>query len=65
MTKKGIWIALLGVSLAAAGGVRADEVGRGGKVRWHASLEKARAAAREKGKLVFYYHVAGDLENEC
>lgn len=33
-------------------------------IRWHRSIEEAKAIAAYEGKLVFYFHVAGDLDKE-
>ena len=33
-------------------------------VRFHTSLDEARAMAKEEEKLVFYFHLVGDLDKE-
>ncbi len=33
-------------------------------VRWHRSLDEARSLAEDQGKLVFTYHVVGNLDDE-
>ena len=45
-------------------GSRVDWPGYGRGVRWHTSVEEGRALARREGKLLFVYHVAGDLDKE-
>ena len=31
-------------------------------VQWEESLEQAQALAKKEGKLVFYYHIVGDMD---
>ncbi len=45
-------------------GSRADWAGYGKGVRWHLSLDEAKAMAREQKKLVFTFHIVGDLDKE-
>lgn len=35
-----------------------------GLVNWHRSVEEAREAAWKEGKLLFVYHLVGDLDRE-
>jgi hypothetical protein len=45
-------------------GSRVDWEGYRRGVRWHTSVEEARALAKKRGQLLFVYHVAGDLDKE-
>jgi hypothetical protein len=45
-------------------GSKVDWEGYTKGVRWHRSLDEARAMARERSKLVFHYQVVGDLDKE-
>ena len=46
-------------------GSRKDWPGyRSGGIRWHYSIEEAKKIASFERKLVFWYHVAGDLDKE-
>ena len=37
---------------------------RNGGIEWHYSVDEALKIAKEKKKLVFWFHVAGDLDKE-
>ena len=48
-----------------ASGSRIDWEGyRKGGIEWHYSIDEALKLAQERKKLVFWYHVAGDLDKE-
>jgi hypothetical protein len=50
---------------AGASGSRNDWEGyRKGGIAWHYSVDEALKIARDEKKLVFWYHVAGDLDKE-
>ena len=45
-------------------GSRNDWAGYGKTIRWHSSVDEAMKIAKAENKLVFWYHVAGDLDKE-
>ncbi len=45
-------------------GSKVDWEGYSKGVRWHRSLDEAKAMARERRKLVFHFQVVGDLDKE-
>ena len=50
---------------AGASGSRNDWPGyRNGGLKWHYSVDEAMKIAKDEKKLVFWYHVAGDLDKE-
>ena len=50
---------------AGASGSRVDWEGyRKGGIAWHYSIDEALKIAAAEKKLVFWYHVAGDLDKE-
>jgi len=47
-----------------ASGSRVDWEGYGKGVRWHYSVDEAMKIAKDQNRLVFWYHVVGDLDKE-
>jgi hypothetical protein len=48
-----------------ASGSKVDWPGyRNGGLKWHYSVDEAMKIAKDEKKLVFWYHVAGDLDKE-
>ena len=48
-----------------ASGSRSDWEGyRKGGIAWHYAVDEALKIAKAEGRLVFWYHVAGDLDKE-
>lgn len=47
-----------------ASGSKKDWSGYGKGVVFHTSVDEARAMAREQGKLVYVFHLIGDLDKE-
>lgn len=45
-------------------GSRVNWDGYAKSIQWHYSVEEALKIARAEGKLVFWYHLAGDLDKE-
>jgi hypothetical protein len=50
---------------AGESGSKVDWPGyRNGGLKWHYSVDEAMKIAKDEKKLVFWYHVAGDLDKE-